>query len=75
MDAVDAIELDYRGQNRRPRFLGKNGRPRFRIDNGVDTVKVDGAHLVLLRIGRVWMKEALRWPGRAIRECWALTWA
>ena len=69
IDAVDAIERYYRGQNRRPRFLCRNSRPRFRIDNGVGTVKVDGNHLVLPRIGRVRMKEELRWPGKAIREC------
>ena len=69
IDALDAIERYYKGQNRRPRFLGKNSRLRFRIDNGVDTVRVDGSHLVLPRIGRVRMKEGLRWPGKAIREC------
>ena len=35
----------------------------------VGTVKVDGSHLALPRIGRVRMKEGLRWPGHAIREC------
>ena len=69
IDAVDAIERYYRGQNRRLRFLGRNRRLRFRIDNGVGTVKVDGSHLALPRIGRVRMKEGLRWPGHAIREC------
>jgi len=69
MDGVDAIERYYRGQNRRPRFLGRNSRLRFRIDNGVGTVKVDGSHLALPRIGRVRMKEGLRWPGKVIREC------
>ena len=69
IDAVDAIERYYRGQNRRPRFLGGNGRLRFRIDNGVGTVRMDNSHLLLPRIGRVRMKEELRWPGKAIREC------
>ena len=69
IDAVDAIERYYRGQNRRPRFLGRNSRPRFRIDNGVGTVRMDNSHLLLPRIGRVRMKEELRWPGKAIREC------
>ena len=69
IDAVDAIERYYRGQNRRPRFLGRNSRLRFRLDNGVGTVKADGSHVALPRIGRVWMKEGLRWPGKAIREC------
>ena len=69
MDAVEAIERYYRGQNRRRRFLGRNNRPRFRIDNGVGTVKVDNSHLLLPRIGRVRMKEELRWPGKALREC------
>ena len=69
MDGVGAIERYYRGQNRRPRFLGRNSRPRFRIDNGVGTVKVDNSHLLLPRIGRVRMKEELRWPGQALREC------
>ena len=69
MDAVDAIERYYRGQNRRPRFLGRNSRLRFRIDNGVGTVRMDNSHLLLPRIGRVRMKEELRWPGKALREC------
>ena len=69
IDAVDSIERYYRGQNRRPRFLGRNSRSRFRIDNGVGTVKVDGSHLALPRMGRVRLKEGLRWPGKAIREC------
>ena len=69
MDEVDAIEGYYRGQNQRPRFLGRNSLLRFRIDNGVGTVKVEGSHLALPRIGRVRMKEGLRWPGQAIREC------
>ena len=69
IDAVDAIERYYRGQNRRPRFLGRNSRLRFRIDNGVGTVRMDNSHLLLPRIGRVRMKEELRWPGKAIREC------
>ena len=66
MDAVEAIERYYRGQNRRPRFLGRNSRPRFRIDNGVGTVRMDNSHLLLPRIGRVRMKEELRWPGKAL---------
>lgn len=69
IDAVDAIERYYKGQNRRPRYHGKTSRLRFRIDNGVNTVKVNNGHLVLPRIGRVRMKEDLRWPGKAIREC------
>ena len=40
-----------------------------RIDNGVGTVRMDNSHLLLPRIGRVRMKEELRWPGKAIREC------
>ena len=69
MDAVDAIERYYLDQNRRPRFLGRNSRLRFRIDNGVGTVRMDNSHLLLPRIGRVRMKEELRWPGKALREC------
>ena len=69
MDAVDAIERYYKGLNRLPSFLSRNNRLRFRIDNGVGTVKADGSHLLLPRIGRVRMKEKLRWPGKAIREC------
>ena len=30
---------------------------------------MDNSHLLLPRIGRVRMKEELRWPGKAIREC------
>ena len=60
IDAVDAIERYYKGQNRRLRF---------RIDNGVGTVRMDNSQLLLPRIGRVRMKEELRWPGLAIREC------
>ena len=32
-------------------------------------MKVDGSHVALRRTGRVWMREGLRWPGKAIREC------
>ena len=69
IDAVDAIERYFKGQNRRPRFHGKTSRRRFRIDNGVNTVKVDNGHLAMPRIGRVRMKEDLRWAGKEIREC------
>ena len=41
IDALDAIERYYNGQNERPRVHGKNRRLRFRIDNGVNTVKAD----------------------------------
>ena len=30
---------------------------------------MDNSHLLLPRIGRVRMKEELRWPGQALREC------
>ena len=32
-------------------------------------MKADNSHLLLPRIGRVRMKEELRWPGQALREC------
>ena len=71
IDAVDAIERYYRGQNRRPRFHGKTRALAFRADNGPGTVKVEGKVITIPAKagGQVRMKEVLRWPGKVIREC------
>jgi len=71
IDAVDAIERYYRGQNRRPRFHGRNRTLAFRADNGPSTVKLAGKALLLPAKagGTVRTKEPLRWPGQVIREC------
>lgn len=71
IDAVDAIERYYKGQNRRPRFLGKSKERGFRADNGPGTVKLEEKVLTLpvKAGGPVKTKEALRWPDREIRSC------
>ena len=50
-----------------PRFKRRRHEQGFRADNGPDTVRVDGKAVVLPKIGRVDMVEALRFPG-SIRE-------
>ena len=40
----------------------------FRIANEVDTVKVEGSHMVLFPIGWVRIEEWLRWSYKAISE-------
>ena len=71
IDAQDAIDRYHAGQNRRPRFHGKSRRLAFRADNGVGTVRIDGRRIQLPEKAGGWvrMKEPLRWPGKAIREC------
>ena len=73
IDAEDAIARFYSKQNKRPRFHGKGRRRAFRADNGVGKVKLDGNGRKLLipakAGGAVKLGEALRWPGKAIREC------
>ena len=41
IDAVDALQRFFKGQNKFPKFEPKGKHCRFRIDNGVNTVKVE----------------------------------
>ena len=71
IDAQEAIGRYYRGQNRRPRFHGKHRPLAFRADNGPGTVPIDCKRIQLPAKmgGTLKTKEALRWPGKVIREC------
>ena len=50
-----------------PRFKRRRHEQGFRADNGPDTVRTDGRTVLLPKVGRVAMVEALRFPG-SIRE-------
>ena len=71
IDAQEAIGRYYRGQNQRPRFHGTHRPLAFRADNGPGTVPIGCKRIQLPAKmgGTLKTKEALRWPGKVIREC------
>lgn len=50
-------------RTRFPKFHSKKRDQSFQIDNGPDTVRVEGKEVILPKIGRLRMREALRFSG------------
>ena len=49
-----------------PRFKRRGGRQAFRLDNGPDTVRIAGRCLHAGKLGKLRMREALRFEGRIL---------
>ena len=49
-----------------PSFKRRTGRQSFRLDNGPDTVRIEGRRLHAGKLGKLHMREALRFEGRIL---------
>lgn len=63
----DAVTRWKNKQNKFPKRKNRKSKDSYQADNGVGTVKVEGKHVVLPKIGKVRMCEKPRWSGEIRR--------